>query len=203
LFGVTVSDPDGALLANPDMNASSAGCGGGCNAKLISAIPTRMRFGRLRVNNGLGSPLLELPLALSLEYWNGTGFVTNALDSCTTLTNTSFAFGSFQGGVVACNTSGRPATVNGIAFSGGRSNAFRLSPPGNIAGGSVDLTLNLGASASGNTCSGGTSSTAVAASRPWLLGNWGASTYDQNPRARAVFGRFTNSPDIIYLRENY
>jgi MSHA biogenesis protein MshQ len=203
LLGVIVDDPDGARLAGRDMNAAAAGCGGGCTAKAITALPTRVRFGRLRVGNALGSPLLPLPVPLTLEYWNGAGFVTNGQDSCTRLANTSFAFSAPTGGITLCNTSGTPAGANAIVFGGGRASNFRLSAPGNVAGGSVDLTLNLGVAATGNTCTGGAVAAATASAKPWLQGNWGAAAYDRNPRARASFGRYTTTPDVIYIRENY
>jgi MSHA biogenesis protein MshQ len=160
-----------------------------------------MRFGRLRIGNALGSPSLALPIPVTLEYWNGTGFVRNPLDNCTRLTNTNVGFGNFQGGLAACNTSGTPAGANAITFSGGQATNFRLSPP-NLRG-SVDLTVNLRTTATGNTCSAGASSAAAPASQGWLLGNWGATTYDQLPVGRASFGQYSNSTDIIYQREQY
>ena len=69
--------------------------------------------------------------------------------------------------------------------------------------GSVDLTVNLGATASGATCTAGSAATATAASRAWLQGNWGASTWDRNPAGRAAFGIPGASPDVIYQRETY
>jgi hypothetical protein len=203
LIGAMVTDPDGVQLAGRDMNPAAVGCGSGCNARSITAVPTRVRFGRLRIGNALGSPLLPLPVPLTLEHWNGTGFVVNAQDNCTRLTNTAVGFSGPSGGVVLCNTSGAPSGTDAIVFSAGRSTNFRLTPPGNIAGGSVDLTLNLAAAATGSTCSAGSAAAATAAARPWLQGNWGAATYDRNPRARASFGRYTKAPDIIYLRETY
>lgn len=201
LFGVIVTDADGARVASPDLNAAAAGCGGGCDARRIDAVPTRVRFGRLRAGNALGSPAIALPVPLTLEYWNGTGFIRNAQDSCTRLTNTHVAFGNFQGALAACNTSGTPAGANAVTFSGGQSTNFRLSPPG--VRGSVDLTVNLGTTASGTTCSAGVSSASTAASQTWLRGNWGSLTYDQLPVSRASFGLYSNTPDIIYLREQY
>lgn len=201
VLGVAVSDPDGAVLTGRDMNAAAAGCGGGCDAKALnSGSTTRVRFGRLRVGNALGAPPLALPVPLTAEYWNGVGFATNGLDSCTRLTNTQITFGNFRAPLAACLTSGTPTGASGIVFSGGRGN-FKLTRP--AVRGSVDLTVQLGTTASGNSCSGGTSVTASAASLAWLRGNWGATTYDRNPTGRAVFGLHSNSADVIFLRESY
>lgn len=203
VVGVTVSDPDSAVLANRDMNASSVGCGAGCTAKAVNSTATRVRFGRLRIANALGSPVLALPVTLSTEYWNGTGFIVNAQDNCTRLTNTNIAFSNYLSALANCNTSGSPSGANGITFSGGRASSYKLSAPGAGHAGSVDLTVNLNATASGTSCSGGTSVANTPASLAWLLGNWGATTYNQVPTGRAAFGRYTNTPDIIYRRENY
>ena len=57
----------------------------------------------------------------------------------------------------------------------------------------IDLTLELGGAASGQTCAvqGGAAVAATAANLPWLQGRWGgAATYDTNPRARASFGQY-------------
>jgi hypothetical protein len=67
-----------------------------------------------------------------------------------------------------------------------------LTKPGSGNGGSVNLTVFLGATASGNTCLSATASTATAANLPWLGRNLGA---------RATFDIY-KSP-LIYRRENY
>jgi MSHA biogenesis protein MshQ len=203
VLGVVATDPDGARLAGRDMNASAAGCGSGCDARALNAgTPLRARFGRLRVGNAVGSPVLGLPVPLSVEYWNGSGFVRNAQDSCTTLTSRNFTFGAFTAPLAACSTSGTPVAAGGITFASGASSSFRLTAPG--VRGSVDLTPNLGATATGQSCVAGAATTATAANVSWLMGNWGgAATWDRNPTGRAAFGLYTNTPDLIYRRESY
>lgn len=202
VLGVRVTDADGAVVSSPDMNAATTGaCGVACNAKALNlASATRVRFGRLKLGNALGAPQIDLPVPVTAQYWNGVAFVTNAQDSCTRLTNTQFAFGNYRAPLAACNTSGAPTGANGVVFSAGRA-TLRLSKP-NVRG-AVDLALQLGATASGSTCSAGASTTATAASRAWLQGNWGATTWDRNPSARAVFGLHATTPDVIYQREIY
>ena len=202
VLGVSVTDADGAKVASADMTASGTGsCGSSCVARALnSGGSTKVRFGRLKIGSALGAPQIDLPVPLTTEYWNGHGFVTNRDDACTRLTNTQFSFANFRSPLAACVTSGSPAGANGIVFSSGRA-TLRLGKP-NVRG-SVDLTANLGSSASGNTCSAGASSVATASSKPWLQGNWSAATYDRNPAARAVFGLYTNTPDVIFLRESY
>ena len=204
VLGVVVTDSDTPTLASRDMNATTAGaCGGGCNARALnSGSPAKVRFGRLRVSNAMGAPQLQLPLMLMTEYWTSTGFVRNNNDSCTVLTNTNFTFAGYTAPLAACNTSGTPAGANAITFTQGAATGFRLTAPNQR--GSVDLTLNLGASAAGNSCSGGASVAATAAGRPWLQGNWGGSaSWNANPTARIGFGMYGTAQDIIYRREVY
>lgn len=202
VIGATVTDADGPVLASRDMNAATAGaCGGACTARAVNgSSATRVRFGRLRIGNAMGAPQIELPVPLTAEYWTGTGFATNSLDGCTRLTNTNFTFSGYRAPLAACATSGAPTGASGVVFTGGRA-TLRLSRPATT--GSVDLTPNLGETASGSTCSAGAAATATAASRAWLQGNWGAATYDRNPTARAVFGLHRRSQDIIFSREAY
>lgn len=202
VLGVVVTDADGAAVSVPDINVATSGaCGVACNAKALNgSAATRVRFGRLKIGNALGAPQIDLPVPLIAQYWNGIAFVTNAQDSCTRLTNTQFTHGGYRAPLAACSTSGSPTGSNAIVFSAGRS-TLRLSKP-NLRG-SVDLTANLGATASGNTCSGGVAAVATAASKAWLQGNWNASTWDANPSGRAVFGVHGAAPDVIYQREAY
>jgi MSHA biogenesis protein MshQ len=67
----------------------------------------------------------------------------------------------------------------------------------------VDLTVNLGASASGNTCTSTTSSAATTANKAWLQGDWGSGSYSDNTRGRATFGIYKNADQFLYLREVY
>lgn len=163
---------------------------------------TETRFGRLRLGNAFGTSLLDLPLPLSAEYYNGNFFVTNAQDSCTSLAASDFAF-VFIGGtnLAACNTAMSPSGT--ITFSVGIGSA-KLTKPGSANNGSVDLTINLNG-ASGNTCTavGGLGPAATNANKQYLQGNWGSGSYTDNPRGRATFGIYKNSDSIIYLREIY
>ena len=82
---------------------------------------------------------------------------------------------------------------------------MQLAAPGSGNNGSVDLTVNLGASASGNTCTtlGGAPGSATTANLPHLQGNWTGGGYNVDPTARATFGVFKGAEEIIFVRENY
>ncbi|MDB5807974.1 MAG: hypothetical protein JWN94_96 [Betaproteobacteria bacterium] len=150
---------------------------------VISAIAfdsgNEFRYGRLRLQNANGSELISMPVPIQTQYWNGTGFVTNGADNCTTVTG-SVTVGNPQ---PPAFTIGAP-TVGG-AFSAGIG-SLRLPAPGAGNRGSVDVTGDL-----------------TGAAKTYLQGAWSGATYTDNPSARATFGTYRNSDKFIYQRENY
>ncbi|HEY0855718.1 MAG TPA: DUF6701 domain-containing protein [Albitalea sp.] len=161
---------------------------------------SEFRYGMLKLTNAYGSELNNLPALVEAQYWNGSAFVTNGADHCTTLASGSVAMGNYQRNLSACETAIAPAPLR---LASGRG-FFTLRRPGGGNSGSVDLTLELGGAASGQTCAvqGGAAVAATAANLPWLQGRWGgAANYVTNPRARASFGQY-KSP-LLYLRESF
>jgi len=200
-LAINVIDADGVAYAtNPArFGAASAGNGIAFN----SGKP--MRFGRLALRNANGSQLVRLPVQVEAQYAVTAGagivFITNKDDSCTSLANNNVQMSSFTANLAACQT----AISGGGALSSGRITLL-LPAPGNANNGSVLLTANLGTSSSGTTCTsvGGGTVSAAGASRTYLQGNWaGSATYADNPSARAAFGTFKGSDEVIFIRENF
>jgi MSHA biogenesis protein MshQ len=149
-----------------------------------------IRSGRLRLLNAYGSELLSLPIPLEAQYWNGSSYVRNQQDSCTTVPASSISMSNYRNNLSACET--RIGYLSGTGnLSNGVSRYLRLSKPGAGNNGSVDLTVNM-SSVSGKTCVTATESNATSANIPWL----GAS-----PATRATFGIYKTP--IIYMRENF
>ncbi|MBW6496357.1 MAG: hypothetical protein K0B16_17740 [Burkholderiaceae bacterium] len=157
-----------------------------------------IRFGRLVLSNAHGSELLNLPVPIETQYWNGSGFARNSADACTQLAAAHVSLAGWQRDLNACETT---VSLSG-RFNAGRGN-LRFSAPGAGNTGSVDLTLQLGATASGSGCVAGGATPAVAASQSWLQGRGSGVSYDQDPAARASFGLYRGSKSLIYLREMY
>ena len=142
--------------------------------------------GRLRLANASGSELRFLPMPLSAQFWNGQGFVTNTADNCSALTAPSLTFYS----QTANNqlTSGETtASVNATLVAG--SGNLRLSAPGAGNFGYLDVTVTAPA---------------------WLQYNWDGvdqlsdgNLFDDNPHARAAFGKRRGSDHVIIRREIY
>jgi MSHA biogenesis protein MshQ len=140
-----------------------------------------------------------LPVLMEAQYYNGSTFITNAADNCTTIANNNVAF-AFTGNLNACETAVNGA---GILVSGRRT--LVLSPPGNNNDGAATLTVNLSNATLGSTCTavGGAGPAAAGANLPWLQGNWSGGTFTLNPSGRATFGVFRGSDEVIFIRENF
>ena len=151
-----------------------------------------LRYGRLQLQNAYGSELLALPVPLQAQYWTGSYYATNTADACTAIAMSSIQMGNYHTNLVACNTVISPTGTVTLVAGKLPGAGLVLSKPGAGHSGSVDLDLNLGATATGNTCVSGSQSGASAANLPW---------FGTDPTARATFGIY-KSP-LIYRRENY
>ena len=162
---------------------------------------TQFRFGRLQLGAGSGSQLVALGLPVEAQYWNGSAFVTNAADSCTTLAAANVGLGNFIGLASGDTTPSIAGT-----FSAGRK-TLTLSPPGGSKVGTVDVVINLNATAGAfSSCTPFAPAPApTAANLAHLRSRWcGPSpTYDRDTTARARFGVYRGSEEVIFVRENY
>lgn len=201
-LAISVIDADNVAHASNPARFGAATAGNGI--AFSSGKP--MRFGRLRLQNAFGPLINDLPVTLQAEYWNGTAFATNTLDSCLTLAADNFALSGHTSGITAANMKpGAPAAGNisiGGAFSNGVG-TFRLTKPSPAAStpGGVVICADLdGATPTDTSCAATTP-----ANIPWLKGNWGtAATYIDDPKARATFGLFGAQPkQFIFQREYY
>jgi MSHA biogenesis protein MshQ len=197
-LAINVIDADGVAYASNPARFGTASAGNG--VAFSSGKP--MRFGRLAMGNANGSQLLPLAVPLETQYWNGTVFVTNDADNCTTLAGSNIMLTNPQGGFTvppgACTTS----ASDPVNFSKGRGNLVMAKPTGGAVG-SVDLSVNLSGPASGNTCVGGSSVAHSAANKTYLQGAWTGGAYTVNPSGRATFGVYKGSDEVIFIRENF
>jgi MSHA biogenesis protein MshQ len=162
-----------------------------------------MRFGRLRLANAHGSQLTPLPVPMEAQYWasSALGFITNVADHCTAIANGNVAM-AFTGNVSPAPTCKTALSGGGTLSSGRRTLMF--SAPGNANDGAAMLTVNLD-TASGTTCTtaGVNPVAATGAARSYLRGNWTGAPYTDDPTARATFGAFKGSGEVIFIRENF
>ena len=154
---------------------------------------TNIRGGRARLLNAYGSERLDLPMPLTVEFWNGLGWVRNINDSCTTGVTLARADPVPADALAPANVSawdtGNPG-VSGIGTPGAA--ALRFNAVANAG----NFNLNLRAPGVGLTGTMDITATVPA----WLQFDWtGGGNAD--PVGRATFGVF-RSP-LIYRRENY
>ena len=210
-FGIAPNDNDPDAATGVQMQSFDLDADGGIpgNDHFAIAPATELRYGRLRLQNAYGSTSQALPIALEAQYWNGGGFIANALDDCTTLARANIAL-SFTGAIAACDTFVQQPS---IAFASG-SATLTLSAPGTGNSGTVLLAPQLG-TAAGTYCPASPGGTAAATASPavYLLGRWddaanpdadASTSYDDNPSAQAGFGLYGSQPkNFIFFRENY
>jgi hypothetical protein len=191
-FGIAPVDSDGVQMAAYDLDVDN----NGANDHTATGATTAIRYGRLRLGSASGSQLLPLRLPVEAQYWNGTFFVTNVDDNCTTLAANNIGLGNYLVNLGAGETT---ATVTTSPLQSGRT-TIRLSAPGAGNNGSVDVAVNLGAAGSANACPA-FSPAATAANKTYLRGRWCGATATRDPAARARFGVMRGGDEAIYTRE--
>lgn len=206
-LAIAPTDGDGAAISPLDLDVDNAG---GNDHKNLG-VSTEVRFGRLRLENAFGNEVHRLAVPMRAEYWNGTTFTTNTLDSCTAIPRSTIALtfdSSTVSSLAACETA---VDADPVAFTAGVA-PLGLSAPGVGNRGGVVLTVNIG-TAGGNYCNPGAYVAAGSTPLLYLLGRWNDSAnpdadantaYDDKPSARAGFGVYGSQPgNFIYFRERY
>lgn len=182
-FSIHMADADGVTPTVHPYTRSGVGFDDGNPATSQDA---QMRFGRLRLQNAHGSELLTLPVPMTSQYWNGQGFVTNGGDHCASLPAPTLTF--FPQTANNQLASGETTASQNTPFVAGNGN-LRLSAPGAGNYGYVDVGANA---------------------PEWLRYDWDGidqggdgALHDDNPRARATFGKRNSGGRLIIRREIY
>jgi hypothetical protein len=183
-IGIAPTDVDGVALASFDLDADN----NGSNERAQIGAVTGLRFGRLRLENAVGSDKLDLPIPIMTQYWNGTAFQTNSADGCTSISAASVGFSDYFGGITAANMNGANLSGLGVSFSSGFGSLTLAKPlPAPASAGAVTVTVDLSSEG-----------------KSYLKGNWSVPTFTADPSARAAFGLYGGQPgNFIYFRENY
>ncbi len=147
-----------------------------------------VRLGRLRLIDAYGPETSDLEIQLRSEYYNGSDWITNIADSCTTYIATDIGLlpGSYTENLNSGETTVYSPTVtpenltNGVSALG---DGLLFSAPGAGNYGSVELQFNLG-------------------SQLWLQFDWDADNSLDTSNAILNFGYYRGSDRVIYWREN-
>ncbi|MBU2538260.1 MAG: hypothetical protein KKH22_07460 [Proteobacteria bacterium] len=182
---VTVTDIDGAKITKLN-GITIAGVG------FEFSPSTKIRYGRLRLPNAYGPETSPLAMALRAEYFNGTGFVTNTLDNCTSL---PLATRIFLSNPVTAGGAEQPGTA-AMTVGAGTTSATMANAP--FASG--DGGLSFSAPGAGNI--GYVDVRADVSAFPWLQFDWDNNgSLDPNLNARINFGIYRGNDRIINWRE--
>jgi hypothetical protein len=186
-LSINVIDLDGVAASNP----VSFGSASGINFS-TSAI---QYYGRLALRDAVGSELLDLPMALTTQYFMSStqGFTTNLTDNCTAAP--SIALSNFLVNLTlakACvRDSGSPGT-SGVGCT--------VVAPSPYKATALSGNFNLVFAAPGSSFYG--AMTVKGTAPAWLQYSWtgGANT---NPTGIGAFGVFSGQTSRVYQREVY
>ncbi|EGT3626856.1 MSHA biogenesis protein MshQ [Morganella morganii] len=178
-----------SYVASPDMDAATTGNCTNCSAKKIST--QILRHGRVVMDNTYGPETEILRMPTRAEYWDGSRWVLNTNDSCTTAV---YGLGS-QVDNAGLGYNFDPDLVAGqsVVRSGGTAT---------FQAGQFEL-LWQAVTSSGAPYRGQV--TAPLDVPPWLEWYWNwngvSPSFLTEPRASAYFGRYRGHDRIIYWRE--
>ncbi|MFN9489075.1 MAG: DUF6701 domain-containing protein, partial [Betaproteobacteria bacterium] len=200
-LSLNIIDADSVAFATNPAAFGAATAGNGIlfsDANAGTTNDKRVRYGRLRLGSSSGSQVLALRVPVEAQFWNGTSFITNTLDSCTPLVAGNVGLGNYTGSLNAGETT---ATITASPLQSGRS-TIQLSAPGAANAGGVDVTLNLGSGANADACNA-FSPAASAGTLAHLRGLWCSppGTYSKDPAVRVRFGSTRSSDQVIHRRE--
>ena len=181
--GIVLLDNDGGLseLIGLDMKAdanTNCGVAGDCNAKKIGDLD--VRFGQLTLGNAFGPETFALNMSVQTEYFDGSDFILNSDDICTSLSITDPPFSpraaSWTDNLGIGDTI--PTLTSDIASGEG---LIEFSAAGLGNEGSVIFEY---------------------ATDSWLkTENTGDGNYTDDPFGKITFGQFRGTDRMIYWRE--
>ncbi|NOT84714.1 MAG: hypothetical protein HOP02_08060 [Methylococcaceae bacterium] len=193
-----VSRPTALIGETPvTINAAPVDLDGVTMTASTVAATTPLRYGRIALQNAHGSELLDLPMAMHAEYWNGNNWIVNNEDVCTTgipltLADPISGDGLMPTELCAWDNGSTGNSGLGCAIAGSITQQFKQPP---TAG---NFNLNFKTPGVGN--SGALDVTAAVPN--YLKYNW-KGLGDVSPSARATFGVYKGSVGVIYFREVY
>ncbi|SON52288.1 DUF6701 domain-containing protein [Vibrio tapetis] len=171
----------------------------GTGAKDLKGITEELdvRYGRMTMSDIGGNSGANLMIPLKAEYWNGSNFVTNTLDSGSAFNSDNFCRLRIwpTSGSTAVTMTGAGSVLVGdsddlVAVQNQATNDVREQ---------VKLWLRIGAAPagfeSGQTCAGVTTG-----GLEYLHYNWDGRG-DENPRATVTFGVYRGNDRVIYRGE--
>lgn len=173
-LALEVNDTDGATLVGNNVPWSSGACTSNCSQSLGADV--NLRYGRTALDNLFGSEQESLWLALRNEYFDGTQFRLNVLDSCYAVSTSRLQV---------------PAVVDGVTLSG------QWHTPLTLAAGSLALQTGYEFAAPAAPLQ----FDIQYQTENWLKFDYDDDGNDDYPQATVQFGLFRGNDRVIYWRE--
>lgn len=170
---LNVLDSDGSQVANPDTNVANINCIANSSCNAAALLQTDIRYGQMQMANSFGPEFDDLPVNLTARYWDGSGFILNSADSCSSI---SAADLSLAPGLTT-------AVANATSLSSGS------SPPAGLVLRAPDVPAIIS----------GTYQVPLWLQYDW--DNDGS--YTDSPVAEFIFGRYRGNPRQIYWQERF
>lgn len=176
--------------------------------------PWPVRSGRLVLSDAYGSERTALDMQVQAQHWSGQSWVLNGSDGCTRVLTASVGLSNHrnQAGQSMSAFATPPVTqatqagqAQAIVLQSGRG-TLRLSAPPAGVNGTVDVSLNLGTTATDRACMGSHPAT-TGGTQTWLRSPMGSgvacpSADDRDPSAKATFGVFSpESRKVIHIQD--
>ena len=193
---ITVANVDGVAQLNPvTFGATSAGNG------ISFSGSKNHRWGRVSLANTHGSELTPLSVPLYTEYFNGTHFIKNTADNCTTFSlATDFSISDASDFNCSFASQTTPVAIDSGSVKASFLNNTLINGKSELI--ISDNSVTTKGAGEGNT--GYVDITSKLTNLPWLLYDWDGDTVNDNcPTARATFGIFKGNEKQIYFREVY
>ena len=134
-IAIAPTDPDSVRLAAYDLDTVNLVAGAANHGQTGDTI---LRYGRLSIDNAYGSELLKLTMKVNAQYWNGTGYASNTLDSCTPPLYAPLS--DYRGDVTALNLPSSSLTPGSPFALGAGALVLAKPAPAPAAKGSVKVT---------------------------------------------------------------
>jgi MSHA biogenesis protein MshQ len=190
-LSINVIDSDGVAAPNPVAFGTATG--------ISFSTSATQYYGRLALRDAVGSELLDLPMALTTQYYLSTnqGFTINTGDSCTVAP--SIALSNYQLNLTSGKTCVRDSGSPGVSGAGC---AVAALPASAYKATASSGNFNLVFAAPGSGFNGAMTATGTAPA--WLQYVWNsAGGVNTNPAGIAAFGVFSGQTSRVYQREVY
>jgi hypothetical protein len=153
---------------------------------LVSSNTFNTRLGRLRIEDSFGPETSNLEIRIFADYYNGTDWVINSADSCSTYISTDASL---------------DITSYTDQLNSGETNIFAPVIQQTINSGMSDLNNGLWFTAPGINNYGSVQVDFDTSSQPWMSFDWDDDNTLDDSSARLYFGFYRGSDRVIYWKE--